>query len=191
MRESSMKPTSELRRFTLLDAMVFLAATATGLALWRPHLELMWLEMNRYWPRDIRWFWYNITRSVDVLVPWSLALLVLSLRQPRSARLASRPSAIVGIVVSAGLIMWAVLLLIAMCIKGTSSVRSLTGIWFRTGLLLPTQVALSLASVWLLGIIRSEERRSLDWLEMMGWVLGSCWVVLGVLSPALYLLVDP
>jgi hypothetical protein len=185
-----MERTSEPRRFTLLDAMVLLAAAAIGLALWRHHLEHMWIDVIRSWPpQNIEWYWYNSARSVNVLVPWSVALLALSLRQPRPRRLISRASATVGIVVSAGLTMWAILFLLVVCVKGSSPVRSLGGVWFRIGLLMPTQVALSLASVWLLVGTSSDERR-LDWLEVLGWLLGGCWVLLGLLCPALYLLAD-
>jgi hypothetical protein len=183
--------TSRPRRFTLLDAIILVAATAIGFALWRPALELMWIDMhNYYWPRNGRWFWYNAVRSVNLLAPWSLALLALSLRQPRAHRLASRPSVVVGIVVSAGLVMWAMLLLFAVSVKGGSPVHSVGGVHFRICLLLPSEVALSLTSIWLLQALGPGDGRRLDWLDTIGWVLGGCWIVLGLLSLALYLLAD-
>jgi hypothetical protein len=188
-----MGTSSEPRRFTLTDAIMLVAATAIGLALWRHNLELMWWSKSAYWPPSLRppslrWFWYNATRAINLLAPWSITLLALSLRRPRPPGLASRPSAIVGIVVSAGLTMWGLLFLFAVCVVGDSPWLSLAAAWFRIGLTLPGEVALSLVSVWLVGGIRSDERR-LDWLDRMGWVLGGCWVVLGLLSLLLQLLV--
>jgi hypothetical protein len=184
---------SRARCFTLSDALILIVTTAIGLALWRPHFEYAWMELNRRSTWDVRWYWLNLSRFVNFLVPWSLALLMLSLRQPRPQlrRVVLRPAAIVGIVVLVGLGIWVVLFLFAGLVKGESSVRSLGGASFRVSLFLPLEVALSLVSFWLVHLIGRGHRMKAHWLDWMGWALGCSWVVLGLSSQALSLLALP
>jgi hypothetical protein len=98
------------RRFTLIDAMVLMAATAVGLGLAKEYSQdlLYFLQGNRVSPRPWE-SWPGILvstalRGMAVTLPcgmaWTLGVLALRLRQPRPAwrRLARQPGLVACLV---------------------------------------------------------------------------------------------
>jgi hypothetical protein len=170
------------RRFTLIDAILLIAATAVGLALWRPSLELTWAQVNRIGLHSLRLssYWVNIAGLTNLFGPWSVALLILSLIKPRPQirRLVLRPAAIVGAVASLTLSIWVVLFALLVGVKGQSAV-SLSFAQFQISLFLPSQVALALASVWFVQALGRRCRPTRNWLDRLGWALGVSWFVFG------------
>ena len=74
------------RQFTLIDAVAFIAATAIGFALARLALSLLKARSIQFLARP-RWVQYSVLHGmlwiIPVLFALSIAILPLSLRQPR------------------------------------------------------------------------------------------------------------
>ncbi len=80
-----MLPTRK-RRFSLIDAVALIAATAIGLALQRPALiplNARNMSFSGRWPWLESGIFHGLIYATPVLFAWSVATLVLSLRQPR------------------------------------------------------------------------------------------------------------
>jgi hypothetical protein len=73
---------SPVRKFSILDAMILVAASALGLALIRfLYATGRYLSMGRPWYAFVAQ--YTVEATVPFLITWTLAFLVLRLRQPR------------------------------------------------------------------------------------------------------------
>ena len=172
------------RRFTLMDAMILVAATAAGCAL----IRYYW---NFYggWPRDgFSLFGWAMT-SACFLSPLSFALIVLRMRTPRPTRtrLRRQPGLVSNLVVMlgwfiyGGLAAWAWLRRIAgrdisspdpdldllIVIQRVHSCTELVG-WM---------VAASWFALVLAGACRPEP----SWIDRAGRILGACWIAIAVL----------
>ena len=97
------------RKFTILDLMLLVAATAIGFAIMRAYsLEALRNDLAPYpdLPKVLLTAWAYVVATLPVPAAWSVALLACRLRRPRPRwrRLASRPgfvaSGAVGLVIA-------------------------------------------------------------------------------------------
>jgi hypothetical protein len=188
-------PAIPCRRFTLLDAMFLIAATAVGLGCMRfldtanggmPDVVGMLLSHN---PATSSWdysfaIFYALEGFKPLLVTWTLAALSLRLRRPRPRinRLARQPGFAA--------------LLVAISLWGFSMVVGLVGVmvtpllgWsfperlifaLRSGDLgwLGWHAGSAVAGVWMIMALGRFARREPGWVDWLGRILGIVWVVL-------------
>jgi hypothetical protein len=171
------------RRFTLLDAMVLLAATGIGLAGARAYQASMDSMSNT--PRvgvisitfgsAIQYF----GRPAPFLAGWTVALFILRLRRPRPhyRRLVRSPGFAAGYAAILGLACCAVSIAIAWLIDYLKAKPFQLGIfymWMRS----ISFAGPSVAAVWLSLALQGHWRRrgAQDWIEISGIVLGVCWL---------------
>jgi len=177
------------RRPGLLDGMLFIAATAVGLALWRAYRStvLPFASGNL----GVRGLWYQSMGLSCLLGPWSLALLVASARQPRPRlrRLATRPAFVVGIAVLLVLVIEAVAVAAAMAIRGSESVLRRSDLPLVLLVLVPMQVGNTLAVAWAVQATRGRRRWRAGWLDRLGWAVGGGWIALALGWSVLQLLI--
>jgi hypothetical protein len=176
------------RKFTLIDAMVLVAAAAVSLVLIREYIASgSSRHIVESIPRD--WSFASIWRFGTLLsgmlaplaVSLSLALWVLRLRRPRPEwrELFSQPGTIActATIAESGLIVVKVWLSQAYLLKRSLPLPDLHHLWINR---LPWNgevVAVAWLVLWLCGSWRSEP----GWIDRAGRVLGVYWIISGVL----------
>jgi hypothetical protein len=163
------------RRFTLFDVMILVAATAAGFALMRPLAGAAFAHqvMRNYglaWSALVRASWV-ILAMTPLLAVWSLALLVLRLRQPRPRfrRLLRQPGFVASISVVFGSLISLIILLLCSIKVGRSELADAV-------LFITYPVGYAPANGWLLLMISGKWRNEKSWIDLTGRVLGVCWI---------------
>ena len=162
------------RRFSLLDAMVLIAATAAGLALDR----VVWSDAPVWnvaaW-KDCRDLAANgVVLSVPVAAMWTIATLALHLCPPRDrVRLLLRRlgmsaccAATCGLVLGGGLAICAMW-------RGTATFSSNLVLGFG----LPMMAGSAVTAVWTLSLLAGGYRAASDWIDRLGRLIGLYWVM--------------
>jgi hypothetical protein len=167
----------------MIDAMILVAGTATGLAGWRAVLAMAIMQDTSF-RGSLQWFYFHALGLTTLLVPLSLGLLMMALRQPhpRLSRMLDRPALVVGLTV---LIVFATNTAIRLALMGFVgfSISSFFGgkifYYFR---LLAEQTGMCLLVAWVPRAIAGRCRGpvSCGWLDRLGWALWSCWVLLAI-----------
>ena len=162
------------RRFTLLDAIILIAATVAG------------IEIHRaVWPTEpplgpVRNLGSLIQRVVFWSAPpaamWTAATLVLQLRSPRPRlrRLLGRPGVAVCCAVSSALVLGAALIGCAMRANQNSffSTTELIAVYGT-----PLMAGSAAAAAWVLSLLSWGYRPAADWLDRLGRLMGLYWMV--------------
>jgi hypothetical protein len=154
------------RRFTLIDAMILVAATAIGLSLSRVYF----LQRPTH---------FRVAAISPLLATWTAALLILRARPPRPNRrkLVRQP----GMAACCSI---AVAILFAMMdslIRAGKSYWKFGTIDFSNYVLVveaTANVAPSVAAVWLVLALSGLRRPDPDWIGKAGRVIGVCWIIL-------------
>ena len=172
----------ERRRFSLLDAMALIAATALGLGLVRAHfldLNANRPEIFASWP-PITAMHYRVTGFGPLLAAWSLAMIGLHLIPPRpSFRHLARSPGFAASLASG--------FAIALCIGTNSAVR--LAHWAQGIPVMPLDfvlddlpgaVPIAIASAWISIAAgrRWRRRRGRDWRELLGLTVAWAWILL-------------
>ena len=194
--------THHRRRFTLLDAMVLIAATAVGFSLARTYsLAVLNNELRPYpfIPRVLLTVWVYILAAIPVTAMWSIAVFGLCLRRPRRPlrQLARQPGFVAnGAVTLVSLVrLGGFLTLMARTIGnrfytlslGVSDAFSVTVSYpgpvntatvYNSAYFASTAFGIStaVAAVWLLLAVSRRWRSQPDWLDRLGRALGVYWV---------------
>jgi hypothetical protein len=164
------EPTS--RRFTLLDGMILIAATAVGFALIEWYVEL--LGISGYF-RLISYSLAEISLVVLATAPLlsmlSFGLLVLRLRPPRPSlhRLLCQPGFVASISVTISSVV-SVILILAMMLS--SNIMSSFIVIISSSLAVGCGVSTPWSVLFLSGRWRGER----SWIDRAGRVLGACWL---------------
>lgn len=177
-------PSTVKRRFTLIDAITLIAATAIGLALLRPALSPLKARNMGFFGRWswLEWSIFHVLLYVTpVLFAWSVASLALSLRQPRRPfrSIARSPGFVINIAAIAGV------LCSSMHYVGQTAIDSGRAdmIYMHvvsTGL--PGDVGyFVVGSLVALALFRRLRPRPI-WTDRLGWTLGWVWVGMAILS---------
>jgi len=167
----------ERRRFTLLDAMVLVAATAVGIAAAVEFAESARRSFGGMPPRNLlARYWFDAVSPL--LTAWALTLIVLALRPPRARfrRLLSRPGVVVCMASAGAAVLVAIRVTIMVCcmtVKGRGD-QWIRMFWWN---LIPA-VASAVAMAWLLILLGGRWRRSADWIDAAGRALGLAWFAL-------------
>ncbi len=182
-----------IRRFTLFNAMVLVAATAAGLAMTR--LVAGFPQFNRtfssfpptgvdedvlYWIHHLA-FW-----PVPVLTTWTLALLILSLprHRPTLRRLARHPGTAAGLALLLSLIMITLYDAKDFTMRLTTG-RDMKGLWHNWWIWhwieLGHRTGFIVIVAWLTLALSGRWSARADWHDRLGRISGVCWILLGLI----------
>jgi hypothetical protein len=173
------------RRFNLADGLIVTAAAATTLALLRDapdwsHHVFTGGNFGGYLnpPLALR----LAARAIYVLPPWTVAIFLLGLRQPRPPlrRLILQP----GMAACGAVVLWLgfkTLLLVTMMV-GEPQKWTLVTYYVGDGVALVSWAAPTVAGAWLVLAIAGRWRLARGWIERCGRALGVSWLALEVLN---------
>jgi hypothetical protein len=193
------------RKFLLSDAIVLVAATATGLAVVRPYYATMrLLDWTPPIPQAapfngwIKGLWGCLILAAPLVTAWTLAILGLRLRRPRDrwSRLVRQPGLVAGLM-AALVLSWRLIGFATMCIRIIGrqelwilNVRhgALSGalmgwpprhLLFETDHYLDTMatIGMAVASSWILLLMTGLWRPERSWIDRAGRALGSFWIM--------------
>jgi hypothetical protein len=183
-RSTAVSPTAT-RKFTLIDAMVLVAATALSLVMIRDYLNNERFRRILSLPGDWRMstLWLHGCAYVGVLSPLavalSLALFILCLRKPRpEMRLLLRQP---GMVASCGTVIAGSLFVLKVFFSSLAVDRPwglvrLYDIWMMR---LPWSAEV-VAAAWILLWLSGNWQSEASWIDRAGRALGVYWVVTGI-----------
>jgi hypothetical protein len=180
-------PQESLRKATIADAMVLIIGAGFALASWR---YIMWMPVWSGFPDSLQWYHFQALGTVAFLTPLSLTLLVIALRppRPRLRRVISEPAAIVGLSAFFVLVINTALLLTIMVLVGWPLATFTGGKVLYYCRLLAEQTGMAVGAAWFIQAVSGRCRRSKSWVDISGWVLGACWIMLAVASAVFTLL---
>jgi hypothetical protein len=186
-------PVDQLRRFSLADAMVLVAATAPGFLLIRTAvtLGLFNLTPNPKAPPGRDFINSLSVSSASLLGGVTLAILVLSLHRPRPnlREVIGRP----GFVACAAVVAASFLPLVHFVIGATT--LSATGLsvelYFNNTLArLTLNAGQMIIGAWIALALLGRWRLGPTWKDRLGCVLGACWIMVYVCTE-LYFIMQP
>jgi hypothetical protein len=186
IREPAMSKTPR-RKATLADAMLFIAGTGLAFCAWRGMMSMpIWNGM----PDSLQRYYFQALGAVAFLTPLSLTLLAIALRQPRPRlrRVVSEPAVVVGLSVLFVLAINTALLWAIMGMVGFSMATFTGGKVFYYCRLLAEQSGMAVGATWFIQIISGRFRKPRGWMDLLGSVLGVCWILLAVSSVVFTLL---
>ncbi len=173
------------RRFNVADALILIAATALAIAATRT--EFVWPVPSEpprsysAWLNWIRWCLYLVSYFVAT---WSMAFLILRLRQPRPAlrRLVRQPGMVACTAASVVLGIRLINLLTVGCVVGIDLSKPtgwdyVSSMW--TGdesVLIPSEIGCAVAAAWTIQIIGGRWRPEPCWIDRAGRLLGAFWI---------------
>lgn len=173
------------RRFNMADGLILTAATATTLALLRDapdwsHHVFIGGNFGGYHdpPLALR----MAARAIYALVPWTFAIFLIGLRQPRPPlrRLVLQP----GMAACGAVVLWLgfkTLLLLTMMI-GVPQKRWLVTRYLGDGVALVSWAAPAVAGAWLVLALSGRWRPAQGWIDRCGRALGASWLTLELLD---------
>ncbi len=172
-------PPSTRRRITLLDLLILIAATALGLALLRICMSGLRAQTLSRRPGSLAISYITAaeTYASALMAPWSVALLVLSLREPRPPvhRLARRQGFIACAAPTTGLVLCLTLHLTqSAMVKLTLDAGS---IWRITDTF-AIYASLMVGGAWLAFSLGARWRNETNWVGWAGRILGIGWISL-------------
>jgi ABC-type Fe3+ transport system permease subunit len=183
---------------TLLDAMSLVGSAAVGLGLFElSHRTLfkglIWIA-DRGFPNIQSWSTLEalVTCSditvflLPVIIPWTFLLILLRMRSPRPSwrRIWRQPGMAACLVAVFAWLWTAVALLLAMNVEHMARARRVItpADWAQKYLSdeVFMYVGLAVAAVWVVQYSSGRWRRSADWIDMMGRVVGALWIAIGL-----------
>ena len=183
--------TTPRRRFTMLDAMILVAATAAGCALCRP----VWTRtVQDFDGRATRYLYGGSMIAACFLTPLSLALLVFRSRSPRPSnrKLRRQPGLMACLVV---MLAWA----LTGCLAAWEWVREiapwpqLAGPWRGSPMSLSeaidfttTTAGWMVAAAWFALAVARAHRPEPSWIDRAGRIVGAGWIAIAVLTSFLF-----
>jgi hypothetical protein len=182
---------------TMLDAVLLVGSAAIGMGgfqLVRRGLFQGWTINNPQIPDVRTWTtWQLIVTCTDIsafliplIGPWTLLLIVLRFRPPRPSwrKIRRQPGMVACLAVHFGWC-WSILALI-LAVDAKYVAR-------QTRFPMPTEwaqkflsdevfmyVGLSVAIAWAVQYVTGQWRRSADWIDRMGRMMGVCWIAIGL-----------
>ena len=186
------------RKMTLLNAISLIGSAAVGLGLFElSHLTLfkglIWIA-DRGFPNIQSWSTLEalVTCSditvflLPVIIPWTFLLILLRMRSPRPSwpRIWRQPGMAACLVAVFAWLWTAVALLLAMNVEHVARARRVItpADWAQKYLSdeVFMYVGLAVAAVWVVQYSSGRWRRSADWIDTMGRVVGVLWIVIGL-----------
>ncbi len=186
------------RRMTLLDASLLVGTAAIGLGLYElVHRALFqgWIWITDLGLPDFR-KWSTLEAIVllsdvtvfllPVVFPWTFLLLVLRMRAPRPSwrRIWRQPGMAACLAALFGCAWSGVVLSAAMNLDRVANARKAitADVWAQK--FLSEEVfmyaGLAVAAVWVVQYLSGRWRKSVDWIDWLGRVVGGCWIWIGL-----------
>jgi hypothetical protein len=189
--EAKGRATAPRRRFTLLDGMILVAATAVGYAVFQSLSHLLGvgdiLEILREAASSgaIGELIALLTLiALPVMVSWSLVLIPLRLigPRPRWRRLARQPGLVASLAVATALGFLAMITGVAFLGVGRGILDGFPEMVF---LLPPPFFGLAVLASWVTLVVGRRWRPEPSWVDRLGRALGLLWIMLALTSPLL------
>src|SRR4051794_14909421 len=192
-------PRPPRRTLTLADGMILIAASAVGLSIFgvvvtfvlegRLRLEEVLKAPQTGWSTG-----WVIVRPVQVIAPfipfaaaWTVTVPILRMRAPRppARRRLAQPGVVACYAALAGVV-WAAIGLAGMLAAdrlGANSLESAPERWLFHFVVeeLFAYIGLSVAASWVGVALAGRWRRSADWIDRFGRMLGVFWILTGLL----------
>jgi hypothetical protein len=177
------------RRFTLLDSMILVAATAAGYAVvqWSSPLfgvgAILDLLREMVSSGDIGATVALLSLiAMPVMASWSLALIPLRLigPRPRWRRLARQPGLVAALAVATAL--GFVAMLTAVIFLGRAW-GSLSGFEDLALIFLPVVFGMAVLAAWVALVAGRRWRPEPSWVDRLGRALGLLWILIALASP--------
>jgi hypothetical protein len=177
------------RRFTLLDTMILVAATAAGYAVvqWssplivgEPILDVL-REMSSLGEIGTTVALLSLI-AMPVIASWSLALIPLRLigPRPRWRRLARQPGLVAALAVATTVGFLAMVWTVAAFVVGLGILSGFVELVIP---MLPISLGLAVLVSWLTLIAGRRWRPEPSWVDRLGRALGISWILLAIASP--------
>ena len=179
-------PTRVDRRFSILDAMTLVVASALAFALVRPIMAEAFLAQSS---------WGRILAGVIAgLVTWTPTVLWLRWRHPRPTlrRLARQPgfaaSAVGTAILALGVLAVGILALLRSARPSAGLRNGLTipapndGWWLGVVLHFGAVVGPAVIAAWLVLALSGRRRPFRGWLDLLGRALGIAWIIIFVIN---------
>jgi hypothetical protein len=182
------------RRFTLLDGMVLVAATAVGFSGVNAFVrEIVGEDLSsilRVIQSKVMWRESALALllcALPVLAAWTLALIPLRLLKPRprSHRLAREPGLMAGLSFA---ITTGFLAILAPIIRFGIGADDWDHILRGTFMLMPAAVGVAVLASWTTLILSRRWRAEPSWIDRLGRAFGVFWVVFALASPLLLMI---
>jgi hypothetical protein len=169
------------KKATIADVMILVVGAGVALSAWR---FIMRMPIWSGFPDSLQWYYFQALGMASFLAPLSLTLLVIAWRRdrPRLRRVVSGPAAVVGLSAFFVLVINTTLLLTIMGLVGWSPSTFTGGKVFYFCRLLAEQTGMAIGSAWLIPLISGRCPGSRSWIDISGWILGACWILLAVAS---------
>jgi hypothetical protein len=179
------------RRFTILDALALVAATAVGLA-WA---RAKWVELNRLpiaWspPEAYGWLLVRVIWVEPIALTVSLALLGLRLRRPRPdrRRLLRQPgfNAMLGLAAGTLVVAAGAGISIPLRVWLDRAGDGWSQLWDETSFeflaLVSASLAVGVAAAWASLALSGRWRAEPSWIDRAGRALGLYWLLAGTIA---------
>ncbi len=167
------------RRFTLLDALALIAATALGLAPMRGEIAFRGAQPLARIPnaRALAFLTMSIEAVGPLLASWTLAALALRLRSPRPSlrRLTRQPGFAANAAVILCLLTELVLVVVSMLAHPAQRLPFVTTM-ARTLGVSSHMAASGVAGAWLVLALGGLWRPEPSWIDRLGRFLGGSWL---------------
>lgn len=170
------------RRFTLLDAMILVAASAGGLVLmrlfwvsWGPFAD-MGLTTEVSLANGVEWLPTAIALTTPCAAAWSATLLVLRWRPPRPARRPwQRPGILANSIIGLAILASVPVLAFIVWWSGPGPPGKLATVFLLTA----PALGVAVMACWLTLLLTRRWRRAADWIDRLGLLLGVFWIIAG------------
>ena len=186
------------RKMTLLDATLLVGSAAIGMGMFQYAYRglfqgWIWI-LERGLPDNTNWTAVDVVVTcsdltvflIPMVAPWTVLLIVLRMRSPRSSwRRTWRQPGMAACLAALFGWCWSVLgLVLALDVAYVAQTRrSITLVeWAQKYLSEEVfkYVGLAVAATWIVLFFSGRWRRSADWIDRMGRVVGVLWIVIGV-----------
>jgi hypothetical protein len=167
------------QKVTIADVMILVVGAGVAFSAWR---FIMRMPIWSGFPDSLQWYYFQALGMASFLAPLSLTLLVIAWRRHQLRHAVSGPAAVVGLSAFFVLLINTGLLLTIMGLVGWSLSTFTDGKVLYFCRLLAEQTGMAIGSVWLIQVISGHCPESRSWIDISGWILGACWILLAVAS---------
>ena len=188
------------RRFTIADGMILIAATAFAMAwtssAWRqfgsamptPSSILTWTGLQA-------WVTVILALAFPCLIFWTFALALLRWKKPRPRwRRAARQPGMTATLATSITLMLILPIIVALVVHQVYQTGLTKEVWsqlpgglLEVMLMFSPLISVAIIVSWILLALQRQWRCERSWIDRAGRVLGSTWIVCGLIAAAMFL----
>ncbi len=186
------------RSMTLLDSILLITSAAVGMGAFQFARRTWfrgWIQIADHGLPDIStWFTFDLIVTccditaflIPIVAPWTLLLIALRMRPPRPRwrRIWRQPGMAACLAVLVGWCWSGLGLLLALDVRYVARPRrAITPeewAYKYLGDEVFMYVGLAVAAIWIVQLVGGQWRRSVDWIDLMGRLVGILWIVIGL-----------